>query len=287
MIKDFELAYFKKLLPKYNLDDNTGIVTGADSNVFMGLQVLFTSISSNANFICYDLGLTESQKQWCRNVNLQLQTAPNFPFNKDINGWQTYAKPWLINSSPFKYTVWIDTDCIVLGNLEEASLIKERQSFVVSHWVRPSNVSHNLQSLYQRYPTNTEKRIRINGGVIGINKKDQNILTDWIYLLTEASKDHELLSLITSWDEGALEWSLEKNKAFSLITEDFRYNLYTGVGRSKYKDISCKPNLIINPSAFPITFFKEISNFASKHFISHFATCMQAETKYWKMWLQQ
>lgn len=288
MIGPKELEYFEQKLPRFSLDKNTGVVIAADSNVFLGVQVLITSLKRKCSILCYDLGLTELEKQWCSSQGITLKEVPPTPIAKNIECWQTYYKPWLLKDSPFDYTLWLDTDCVVIGNLEETNLIANQQTFFVKHWVQDRRLKHNSFELYSIFPTNANQTANINAGVIGIHKKDIKIIDDWITLLEHCFlKDLSMLELIGAWDEGGLRWSIEYNGAFHKITADYKYNAYTGVGKSEYQDISHSPNLILKPSNHPYILFKNLLELRPQAYILHFATCLNNSTKYWNLLKKQ
>ncbi len=281
---DTELSYLSKHLPQYSLNPNTGFVTGADSNSFGGLQVLFSSIKGKANFICYDIGLSNEQRDWCNANGLILKDAQCLPVPKHINCWQTYCKPWIVTDSPFDYTIWIDTDCVVVGDLSQAEFITSQQTFFTENWITPYKVQRNAEALYERFPTKQE-RIRINAGVFGVNKNHRYIIEEWKQLLEFCfNEDPGMLKSIATWDEGALEWAIEKTCSHSFVIPDYRYNAYTGVGKSDFEGITIKPTFFISGSLYPLLLFKQLLKFTDTVFVAHFATCLKQDKKYWKIW---
>jgi hypothetical protein len=111
------------------LPPRTEPVTATDSNTFIGVQTLFSSIKNKINFLCYDLGLKEEEIAWCKENNLELKKI-ELPGCKHIKKWQTYVKPWLVDDSPFEYTVWIDSDCVVVGDLSKSKFIQNHIGLV-------------------------------------------------------------------------------------------------------------------------------------------------------------
>lgn len=279
---NFGLKYIEANTPSYKIEDPTiGIVTGTDSNTFTGVQTLFASIKNKVNFICYDIGLTNEQLNWSEKNGMNVV---KFDINiKQIDKWQTYLKPFFIKQSPFEYTLWIDSDCIVSGDLTTSDIIMNKTTFFVEHWIQDKFLRKNHPDLYKLYPVKGEST-DINAGVFGINKTvNPDIIDEWIFLVNSAIEDEEIRRLTVHWDEGCLLWAIRKTNNGKLILEDYRYNCQTDVVPDPNTTMCYrKPFAEITNEIVPSKFFKQVID--SKVLINHFSTCMENNKKYWTRW---
>lgn len=287
MISDIELNYLSNKLHKWAIEDSSiGIITAADHNVFVGLQVLYASIKNKVNFICYDLGLTKSQLEWCKDNKLKIVPLSNKELLQEIPNWQTYCKPLAFRASPFEYSVWIDTDCIIVGDLSNLNHIANRETFFTKHWVESGRIVKNKPTIYEKYPVDFIEDMQINAGVIGLNANhylSNKILTDWLNIITTCASDPSFLSNFSAWDEGILLWAIQHNNAYELIETEEKYNNYAAIGKSPFDGFCIQNTPVFSPSAFTYKFFEQIS--AINHGgILHFSSCMKNDNKYWKMW---
>ena len=284
----YGLDFLLKKTPKYNLiDDSVGIITATDSNTFVGVQTLFASVKNKINFICYDLGLSEEEKKWCEEQGLNTKKI-KLPECTHIKKWQTYVKPWLVDDSPYEYTVWIDSDCIVVGDLGKSEFIQKKESFFIKHWIKQKHLTKNSKFLYYSHPVDNPASSYVNAGVFGINKsQDQDILDKWKFLLQLGFNDKEFLDLIVNWDEGGLNWSLQNKDYSKYIHNDYRYNGYATfmIDASKHNfSIYEQKILALDKSPMPSMFFKHVLERSKDFFVLHFSTCMENKVKYWGAW---
>lgn len=284
----YGLEFLERNSPKYNIQDpNVGIITATDSNTFIGVQTLFKSVKNKINFLCYDLGLKEEELQWCKEEGLQTRIIQT-PDCKHIDKWQTYVKPWFVADSPYEYTIWIDSDCIVSGNLAESDFILNKQTFFVKHWIKQKFLNRNHRSLISHHPVTNPECPGINAGVFGINKKiNSSIIDKWQFILLKAFQNNQILDSIVNWDEGALNWALQSDDNSKFICEDGRYNCFSSflIDEDTHDfTIYEQPILALNKSSSSTLFFKHILEKGKDKFILHFSTCMQNKTKYWGAW---
>jgi hypothetical protein len=279
------LQYLTDNLPSYSIDDKSiGVVTGSDTNTFEGLQVLFYSLKGKISFLCYDLGLTDKELDWCRKENISIKQCPTIFTKNKPKHWQTYTKPWLVQDSPFEYTIWFDTDCIVVGDLTKADLINNKQTFFTKHWIHPDIVVKNGKPIYKTFPVAEKSTYYINAGVFGINKHTHgSILRDWIKILSGCLQDEGLIKHLASGDEGGLHWSLQNNGDLSLIVDDYRYNMCSAVHRSHINKHTIQPFFVSGISFNSIKFFETCCK-QKEAFVLHFSTCLEHKQKYWKTW---
>lgn len=287
-VYDFGLNYLEKHAPVYNVQDHdVGIVTATDSNTFIGVKTLFYSIKDKINFVCYDLGMSSDELNWCKENGLHtIKFDIKIPL---IDKWQTFLKPFIIQQSPYNYTLWIDSDCIVTKDLSLSSVIQNRETFFTRHWINPKHVKKNNKKLYELYPVEGESEY-INAGVIGFNKShDLDILEQWIHLINIGIYDvtGTIRSYLAMHDEGALTWALRKtNKGYRIIN-DYRYNLYCEFLRNSHAvdnitDFYDTPIQQLPDYVMPSRFFKKVLE--SDAFVCHFSTCMINSNKYWLRW---
>lgn len=268
-----------------------GIVTAADKNVFQGLQALFVSVKNKINFLCYDIGLTAEQKVWCQKNNLHLKNL-TFPTNlTKFNGWMSYTKPWVVVDSPFEYTVWLDTDCVVVGDLSKADLILNKQTFFVEHFLK--RYPPNSNYLYEQYPVKADLNNwkYINAGVFGIHKKDVEnlIINKWQFLINVCLQDSKIKQTCDLyWDEGSLNWSLQKDNSLNLITNNHLYNWpgdYDVLEKQKKDQVNKVSCIHASVACGSSLFFNNLLSQTNNQFVIHFATGESLKKpKYFNVW---
>ena len=182
----------------------------------------------------------------------------------------------------------MDSDCIVTGNLSNAKLITEKQTFFSGHWINKKYLKKNKKELYEKYPTLVNSKT-INAGVFGINKSSHSdILFQWIRMTTITIHNPEIRKYVVNWDEGSLLWAIQYTNNEHLIIDVNNYNCYTefmGDTSLSGEDFNLfyeKPIVQITGYSSPSLFFKQILN--TEIFVHHFSTCMRNNTKYWNRW---
>jgi len=261
--------------------EDIGVVTATDAFTFQGLKTLFYSLKNKINFICYDLGLTVEQLSWCNTHGVAISSIKIPSVLKSIDRWQTYMKPWVIKDSPFKYTVWVDIDCIVVGDLSKTK-ITNKETFFTSHWFRQTYLAKNRARLYDIYPVANIEMDWINAGVMGINKDNTYILDDWINMSEKVLNNPSHFNYIAGRDEGTLNWALQKHNAKVLVVDDYRYNTYAYYGESDVQRdniISTHRAVRLSNIYLPSIFLHTI--FSTESYILHFSTFMNNTNKYW------
>lgn len=284
------LKILERYTPRYNLvDDKIGIVTAGDARVFDGIQILYSSTKNKINFLCYDIGFTKEQLKWAQKNNMRVVSYPIDPKIKQIDKWQTFLKPWIVDDSPFDYTIWIDSDCIVIGDLSSSTFISNKETFFVQHWIHQSMLRRNNEKLYELHPVENTKTIYINAGVFGINKKkDQQIIDNWKSLIHKGlHADSNILSYLANWDEGALNWSIQKSNANNYVQDSYIHNCYTDFEWNRddklFNTYHQKILLYDGLTTFPNLFFRKLL-LTEGPLILHFSTCMDNRKKYWTLW---
>lgn len=284
------LKILERYTPRYDLQEQTtGIVTAGDSNVFDGIRILYSSIKNKINFLCYDIGFTKSQLDWAQKNNMRIKQYPVDSWFKQIDKWQTFLKPQFVDDSPFEYTIWIDSDCIVVGDLAKSPFISNKETFFVQHWIHQPMLRKNNDRLYERYPVKQKDVPYVNAGVFGINKnKDQPLITDWKTLIRDCLwSDDGLIGCLANWDEGALNWAIQKNEGRDYVKDAYDHNCFSNFTWNHddklFNTYHQKILLVDGTLTFPNLFFRKILS-AKDPLILHFSTCMDNKRKYWGLW---
>jgi hypothetical protein len=290
-ILEDNLVVLEKYAPQYNLNcKSLGIITAGDSNVFPGIQILHASIKNKINFLCYDIGFTEKQKEWAMHNNLLTKSIDIPDGHKNIPKWQTYLKPWFLDDSPFEYTLWIDSDCIVVGDLSLVEYVEKRKTFFSQHWIKQNLLKKNSKELYEKFPVKSSYIPCVNAGVFGINKLTHYLLIkDWKTLLIKGiTEDRQLLKHIAIYDEGALNWAIQNHCTQEDVKNDYRYNCFSAFEHSpKYElmtDYQQKVLILDGCNFSPNIFFRKIL-LNQKAYVLHFSTCLNNKRKYWTQWV--
>jgi hypothetical protein len=161
------LLFLEKNTDKFNIkNDDICIISAGDSNVFGGIQALYLSLKNKCNFICYDIGFTEEQIKWANDNGLILKYLNIVnKYNKNYR-WQTWLKSYYIDQTPYEYVLWIDSDCIVVGDLSISEFIKNKKTFFMKHWIKQPLLKKNTKELYEKYPVKELNIDYLNAGII-------------------------------------------------------------------------------------------------------------------------
>lgn len=187
-----------------------GIITATDANYFPGCHLLLSSVATQVPVCVVDLGLTLPQRRLCQRLGYICD--PDLVMPEQVPGWQTWNKPFFIAQSPFRYSLWLDADCLVVGDLAPLFAAIRQEPLLVRHWECPFYAFSNYAELYRRFPVRrrlTPEQIP-NAGVIGLAlPRDQELLRTWQFLVQQAATEPTVRGWICWYDEGALHWSLE------------------------------------------------------------------------------
>jgi hypothetical protein len=208
-----------------------GVVTLADKSYCEGLMLLSDSIrqSYDVPIVCYDGGMTKKQRQLvlARNSNIEIRAIPTNPqfklLKETLSGdagcgreeWLLWACPLLIASSPFRRTLWLDCDLVVLQNLRKLfQLLNTGPVFTPSD--NKSGTTPNHRMLYKLLPLSKQGASSpeplLNAGVIGFDlKRDRHILMSYIYPVLCAACDESVRTSISWHDQGALIWAVRNH----------------------------------------------------------------------------
>ncbi len=114
----------KKVTPKRSkFDAKTCVISASDETFLRGLYSLaWTTLYQNdVSFVAYDLGIED------QNIVGELNRwgVTVYPWSnavsKNVDGWQTYTKPFVIRDAMrnFDRVIWIDADVLVGGDLSQ------------------------------------------------------------------------------------------------------------------------------------------------------------------------
>jgi len=199
-----------------------GVVTAADEGFFPGLQILWAGCQDHVPLAVIDLGLSAAQRAWCAD-RMQLLQMPPLVVPPTVPRWQAWNKACYLRVRPFERTLWLDSDCFVVGDLRPLFTrigqgpMGVVQPFKVHTWV-------NKEELYQRYPvpTRISPERTITNGVLGFGQDPRScaLLSAWEGITAEVGKDPALQDWFGWWDEGALHWAVEKLEYADLVGEE-------------------------------------------------------------------
>lgn len=245
-VSDLFQENFPLPVKKIRIHKDFGILTACSQKLFIGLQMLLTSIAYfyDVYVLVYDIGMSPEQVAWCKKqpkVIVKPFKIPNH--NKHI----TYAGAWFkshyISSSPFKHTIWIDSDTMVVGDLRELIELAHPNAFFTADHTQLKESTINQPKLYSYLPIGVPYYRDIlpylNSGVLVTHKKrDADILEDWRYCVEQACSVKEIADAIACWDQGALKWALHKNRKLYLITPDKKFNYPAKIRHYAYPSTS-------------------------------------------------
>jgi hypothetical protein len=220
---------------KYKLDEDCCILTAADSNVFAGFQFLYHSLDLSHEFVMqvFDLGLTAEQREWIEalpNVRIRnLEEAGTLLMGKTYEMWQTWNKPLYFKACGYERILWLDTDCVVHQDLRPLFERLMEMPVLVKD-PAPPDVWKNYEPLYQKKPV--KQRLRTawaNGGIVAIKKtRDDEFMDEWIRCIQEVSTDKVLMSHVRYFDQGCMNWAIERLGMRDKIWHDHRYCVVPG-----------------------------------------------------------
>lgn len=218
---------------KIKIPRDFGVVTACSSNLFIGLQMLITSLSHYYDVITlvWDVGLTTNQVQWCkRQPGVIIMPFKKPSYQEHISYSGAWFKPHYIAASPFKNTIWIDADAMVVGDLRELIDCSRCQALFTTDHTQLQETTLNQPTLYSYLPIGKKYHCDIlpylNSGVMVVHKKrDALIIDDWKYCVEQACSVKLIADAIACWDQGALKWALHKNDLLYLIVPDRKFNL--------------------------------------------------------------
>lgn len=218
------------------------IVTATDAPYFVAAQLLYVSLAVSHvgfRFLWYDLGLTAKQRAWCEANGVELRQPVGAPIQNDVPGWQTWNKPCYLADAAAAYggpLLWLDADTLVVGPLDWIAEALQHRPFVVHCFAATMNLGYtrgmrslaNRPKLYERFPVPRRMTLdRPNAGVFGCDvsrPKDRQLLDCWRFMVGEAARDEEIRRTVSWFDQGSLQWALEKCGLVNCVTHEKRFN---------------------------------------------------------------
>ncbi len=229
------------------MKDAAGIVTASDSNYFPGLEQLTRSIQESwpVPIVCFDIGLTPEQKARAADKyhSLRILPVPEDPAIEKIKStlgnaaplakankriWPLWICPFLISAAPFQRTFWLDSDILVLRNLQSLfALLDDGPVFTPEN--NAPEVTANKPALYELLPIKRSfdpLRPAVNAGVSGWDLvRDEALLAAYKFPILRACEDDRIRDAISWHDQGALIWAIQKMGLEHRVLESRAWNL--------------------------------------------------------------
>jgi hypothetical protein len=210
-------------------ESGCGVITTADAGYFTGLQLLCATCAGKVPLAVFDAGLTVAQRAWCEARRARVLAMPELAMPRTERMWQTWNKPRVLRASPFRTTLWLDADCLVVGDLNPLFDRARRGPFGVKYPYTAATMANN-EELYRRFPV----RLRIpeeqsaNAGVLGFgrDKQAQELLASWEGMVVRAAGDPEIRALLCWEDQGALHWTIQAHGYTDAIVAQPGWNRY-------------------------------------------------------------
>ena len=225
------LAAYLPRRPRRALPAGCGIVTAADRGHFCGFQLLYTSLlhGHDVAVLLVDIGLTDAQRAWAsRQPGLIVYRFPldRLAVSPRQEYWQAWNKPFFVAASPFRRTLWLDTDCLVWDDLTPIFRHLEARPFISSH--RPEWVNPNGPALADALPVLRGAREDFTActGVFAFDlDRDWYIVNEWM-ALTRLAVEHPsgLADQFSFWDEGVFRAVVQKLGLYRECVPDLGWN---------------------------------------------------------------
>lgn len=223
--------------PIKSVSKECGIITACDQGYFTGFQLLYYSLLLNSQvpITLFDLGFSEAQKSWCKHHPLikvvewkDIKKELIFQVEDDPKKWQTWNKPVFFDKSPYRYTLWIDSDCIAMHPIHDLFDEMKKAFFIVQDqnpWYADPNTSHVVFNT-NLIPHQSAPPL-INAGVIGCDKErdvDKRLLKKWLHAVMSAKANENVRQGIPWHDQGSLQWALETESVLQLVSAENKWN---------------------------------------------------------------
>jgi hypothetical protein len=222
-----------------------GIVTLADDNYFCGTRLLALSCQGQLPIVVYDLGLGESARAWIEaRPGIELRPIPDTPLIRAIQiacgenrmakatkrEWPLWICPSLIQDAPFERAFWIDSDIIVLRDLDLLTACLDQGPVVVEENLAPEACDNppllnNLLPI--AFPLHETNRLRLNAGLSGWDlQRDAHLLEAYQFPIRQLFLRGALPRDAVRWhDQGALIWALQQAGHDDRLLRPRRFNL--------------------------------------------------------------
>jgi hypothetical protein len=137
--------------------------------------------------------------------------------------WLLWVCPFLISASPFRRTLWLDCDVIVLRKLSDLFDLL-RAGPIVTPSDNKFGRTSNAKELYELAPLLEESVATpeplINAGVVGFDLlRDCDVLRSCRQLILRAACEEEVRRSISWHDRGALIWAVRNHRLHDRVLE--------------------------------------------------------------------
>jgi hypothetical protein len=177
------LARGERGCPRYTCPRRFGIATAGDARLFVWIRGLLGSAFANCPcpVVVYDLGLTGDQKSVLVERGVRVcGVAPRL-----MRGPALFARrPWFLLASPFRYTLFLDADCLVLRPIPEVEeAVRNGELFVCDDGGRDvaSRCSPGIAAFYGLSHDELEGVPAFDEGVVGLDPdRHARFLSQWL-----------------------------------------------------------------------------------------------------------
>lgn len=206
-----------------------GVLTATDDVFLPGaLMLVESAVRFGCDVTVVDLKLSETSRRRLVDAGGKLRCPPsNCAMPDDIYGWQTWNKPFYLIDSPYKSTLWLDADCLMVQSPDKLFNAISRGPLMLQHWNSrayewPEEAFWT--SVNVRCPSNS---LAVNAGVLGFSPDrfvDGRLLKHWCELVSSVVDNSVRRRQLRWHDESALNYLLARDNSHDLIT---RRNIVT------------------------------------------------------------
>lgn len=223
-----------------------GIVTLADANYFEGLRLLHASVRARypVPIVCYDLGLDAEQRAYAEHhmPGVEIRPVPEDPeiaaIRERLDGpalaktakrqWPLWICPFLIAASPFRRTLWMDSDMVALRDLEGLYRALDDGPLFTPENLAPDKTP-NPERLYHLLPIERDfERLvpLVNGGLSGWDsERDRGALEAYMTPIRLALERPAIAKAVAWHDQGCLIWAIQHRGLEHRVARTWRFNL--------------------------------------------------------------
>ena len=212
--------------PRRDLPADTGLLTAADAAFFGGFQLLYFSVVTRYRcpVAVVDLGFTPHQRQWCnQQADLTVIYCPDtLPVPRTVDDWQHWNRPHYFRLSPFRRNIWLDSDCIVAGQLDELAERLASDLFAAECFA-PWKRRERIESPHHNFGTQPSLRRPVMSGVCGFDvQRDAATLTLWTRTCQQLARLPAETRILR--DQEALQWVFDVEQRDRQILNGRRWN---------------------------------------------------------------
>jgi hypothetical protein len=187
-------------------------ILASDDAAFNELQYCVSSITESDRIIVYDLGLNATNLEWLKQRGMRIRTCA-FPTLRHPQ-WRKFVKPFVLDDLPAGDYLYTDVDVIF-----SAQYRFQRNGFTAFKEHAPCRNPTELRVAEAHCDL-----YNVNSGYIYFTKPIDNWLIEQWCLETLSLSDKGLLDLPHSYDQGVLQYVLEKHKIKVLEGSEVDHN---------------------------------------------------------------